>query len=248
MNKIFKRFLSTPTLLGLLLALSGAMLILGSDANITVAEPLQHKAPIWYADDRQSIPEPHEREPSLLWDGPKESFKRAGGRLIDPERLVRRVGTVFGGDHVPAAENVNSLDEVPNSSWFTNRLGLFPMSVEEIATGPGTGLGPSTAGKWVITRAKTEGVTPGFNIKDANGDNFLIKFDPLESPNIASAAGVISGLVLHAAGYSVPDDAVVYFSRDQLELGSDVKISMPDGSKRKMTEADIEEILVRVPR
>ena len=37
------------------------------------------------------------------------------------------------------AANVNALDEVPNSSWFTNRIGLGPLSPAELAAGPAHG-------------------------------------------------------------------------------------------------------------
>ena len=40
------------------------------------------------------------------------------------------------------AGNVNALDEVPDSSWFTNRLGRRPMTTEEIARGPCLGRPP----------------------------------------------------------------------------------------------------------
>ena len=36
-----------------------------------------------------------------------------------------------GGDAGPAL-NVNSVDEVPDSSWFTNRIGLGKMTIEDI--------------------------------------------------------------------------------------------------------------------
>ena len=32
--------------------------------------------------------------------------------------------------------NVNSLDEVPDSTWFTNRIGRRDMSMAEIVRGP----------------------------------------------------------------------------------------------------------------
>lgn len=46
-----------------------------------------------------------------------------------------------GGDAGPSL-NVNTLGEVPDSSWFTNRIGLGKMSLEEIVRGPGYSRGP----------------------------------------------------------------------------------------------------------
>ena len=212
-------------------------------------EPLRDAPVVWYAGDRNHLAEmPQERDPNLLWDGPRATLKRPVGRLLDPVRLVRRVGTVFGGDHVPAAADVNALDEVPNCAWFTNRIGLFPCTPEEAARGPGSAAGPDVSGPWTVTRAKSEGVTPGFNIRDAAGADFLVKFDPLGLPGIATAAAVISGLILHNAGYFVPADVIVFFRREDLRLGDGVLFTDPGGSVRPMREADLDSILARVDR
>src|SRR6188768_4287446 len=40
------------------------------------------------------------------------------------------------------AGNINTIDEVPDSSWFTNRLGVVPMSVDDVVRGPNTGPPP----------------------------------------------------------------------------------------------------------
>ena len=51
------------------------------------------------------------------------------------------------GDQTPnvRAQNVNTIDEVPDSTWFTNRLGTVPVTVDELVEGPGAGIGP---GAW----------------------------------------------------------------------------------------------------
>ena len=66
------------------------------------------------------------------------------------------------------AKNVNTVDEVPDSSWYTNRAGSRPLTPEDVAKGPDTTDGPA-AGTWTVTSSKSDGVTPGFTIKDANG-------------------------------------------------------------------------------
>ena len=43
----------------------------------------------------------------------------------------------------PRAQNVNTIDEVPDSSWFTNRIVARPMSIEEMVRGPAVGKGPA---------------------------------------------------------------------------------------------------------
>src|SRR6188474_3393899 len=34
------------------------------------------------------------------------------------------------------AQNINTIDEVPDSSWFTNRIGTKALSVDEVVRGP----------------------------------------------------------------------------------------------------------------
>ena len=54
---------------------------------------------------------------------------------------------LFGrpGDPAPdvRARNVNTIDEVPDSSWFTNRILAHPLSTAELVRGPLTGSGPA---------------------------------------------------------------------------------------------------------
>jgi hypothetical protein len=199
---------------------------------------------VWYENDRADIAEPSERDPNLARDQFHTTVVRPLRRWTSPSRLVRRVGTLFGGDHVRPAANVNALDEVPNSTWFTNRIGLFPLTPAAAALGNCVSC-PDTSGPWRIVSAKSEGVTPGFNIRDASGQTFLIKFDPAGYLGLTTGAGVISARIFWAAGYNVPQDRVVTFRREQLVLAPGVKIREA-GVKREMTEADLEAILAKV--
>lgn len=209
--------------------------------------PLSDAPIIWWEDDRNDIAMPEEREPNLRRDQFHTTLVRPARRHLKPTLLFRRIGTLFGDGEVFAeARNVNALDEVPNSTWFTNRIGLFPVTEEEIVRGPGFA-GPDLDGTWTIIRAKTEGVTPGFNIRDAKGDVYVIKFDPPGFPRLATGAGAISNRIFHAAGYNVPQDDVVAFRRENLVLGEGVKIEK-GGRKRDMTVEDLDEMLARVER
>lgn len=223
-----------------------AVLLLSMQAG--AAPPLVDAPVVWYDRDDADIRKPAERDPNLLWDGVETTVVRPVSRLFRPGRLLRRAGGVLGADLVAPARNVNCLDEVPNSSWFTNRIGLYPLTPDEAANGPCTVGPPSRDGEWVIVRAKTEGVTPGFNIRDARGETYVVKFDPPRYPGMTTAAGIISNRILHAAGYNVPEDGMVRFRREKLVLGEGVKISGEDGTKRPMTEEDMDMILARIDR
>jgi hypothetical protein len=148
---------------------------------------------------------------------------------------------------LPAA-NVNRLDEAVNSSWFTNRIGLFTMTPAEVARGPVNSTGPDTSAVWTIVKAKSEGVTPGFNIRDAQGDIYVIKFDPPGYLNSTTTAGIISNRIFFGAGYNVPGDYAVSFPRHRLVLGDGVTIQPPFEDSRPMTEADVDSLLANVTR
>ncbi len=223
-----------------------AAALLPGAAPVAARPPLEDRPVVWHEDDRRTIPEPAERDPNLLWDGVNETFGRPVARLTHPGRFLRRVGVLFGGDHVPPAVNVNTLDEVPNSSWFTNRVGFGGWTPADVARGPAGGDGSAPSPPWTVISAKTEGVTPGFNIRDARGDLYLIKFDPPGFPGMTGGANAITGRLLHAIGYNVPLDDVVRFRRADVKVGDGVRIRLADGTKRTMTEEDLDGILSRV--
>ncbi len=211
-------------------------------AGVTVAgPPLVDRPIVWHEDDRRDIPRPESRRVGLVREAMDESLWHPMDRMFDPARALRRIA---GDPKTHAAANANLLDEVPNSTWFTNRIGLFPMSPVAVARGPLTGDGPVRP--WTIVQAKTEGLTPGFNIQDAQGDTYLIKFDAPGYLGMASAAGVISGRLLFAAGYNVPEDFVVTFRRGELFLAPDVFFTPDSGPSRAMTDADVDAILAQV--
>jgi len=143
------------------------------------------------------------------------------------------------------AVNANTLGEVPDSSWFQNRHGRQRMTIQELVRGPNIGTGPSITEQWTVTEGKTEGITPGFRIRDSRGDHYVIKFDPVTNPEMATAAEVISTKFFYAMGYNVPENYLVFFRRDDLRVDKSAEISVGLGPKRRMTETDLDQLLAR---
>jgi hypothetical protein len=189
-------------------------------------------------DDRRPIAEPEEREYRLQEEYINRQLTDEIGDALDLSRQLRNLA-----GKPKQALNVDAFGEVANSSWFTNRNGLERMSLEQIARGPDAGTGPDTSDTWTVTRAKAEGVTPGFSIRDGRGENYLIKFDPRGYAELASGAEVVTTKLFHAAGYNVPENYVIYFRPGMLKLGDGVKITDEKGHKRLMTEQDLADIL-----
>jgi hypothetical protein len=148
--------------------------------------------------------------------------------------------------HPIPAQDINTLGEVPDSEWYTNRHYRTRMPLEELRRGPARGNEP--APPFLVTGAKTEGITPGFQMRDSKGRAYFVKIDPLSNPEMASAADVIGSKLFYALGYNTPENYVAYFTREQLKVAPDAKFT-PAGSKaRAMTPADIKPILDRTPR
>ncbi len=145
------------------------------------------------------------------------------------------------------ALNVNTLDEVPDSVWFTNRHGTKRMSPDELARGPNRGTGPDPKEKWLVFRGKSQGLTPGFQIKDEKGDRYVIKIDPVEVPEIASAAEIIATKIFHAIGYNVPENYIVYRRPGEIEIEPGTMVEDKFGDKVPLTRFRFDRMTRRVP-
>src|SRR5262245_6238662 len=108
------------------------------------------------------------------------------------------------------AQNINTVDEVPDSSWFTNRIGTRAFTIDEIVRGPNVGAPPDPS-RWVISRQKTSGSHPGITAKDASGDTWFLEFDPPYYPNAATAAPVMATKVFWALGYNQVESFLTTF-------------------------------------
>jgi hypothetical protein len=145
------------------------------------------------------------------------------------------------------AGNLNTIEEVPDSSWFTNRLGHRTMSAAEMTVGPNTNNGPA-AGTWTVSSSKSDGVTPGFTVKDATGDRWFLKFDPKGYPAMSTGTEVTVTKLMWALGYNVPENHIAYLRPEQLAVGATAKYTPPGGTPRAMKQGDIEKLLSKANR
>jgi hypothetical protein len=169
--------------------------------------------------DTLPIHEPEERKASLVYD-------QIYGAFSGIERAISLNRHVGG---LPPALNADPFDEVVNSTWFTNRHHVQRLSQEEIRRGPQSSQGPDTSGEVTVKSIKAEGITPGFNIEDAAGDTYILKFDPPENPEMASAAEVITTNLFWAAGYYVPENYVFYLDPSRLVFDEDLDLDALEG-------------------
>jgi hypothetical protein len=145
------------------------------------------------------------------------------------------------------ANDVNSIDEAPDSSWFTNRLGVERYTADDMRRGVSDDTGPA-AGKWTVRSGKGNGVSPGFTITDTRGRRYFVKFDPPGWDELATGAEVAVTRFYHAIGYWVPQTNIAYIRREDLVLGEGATTTGANGRKRPMRASDIDSNLARAAR
>jgi hypothetical protein len=179
-----------------------------------------------------AVPKPLSRAINEYYDFFQNTF-------FEPDKDLKK-------QHTPGpSQAVNTLGEVPDSAWYTNRN----LTIEQMVAGPGTANAPDMDKPWAVTSGKNEGVTPGLVVRDSKGRKYFLKFDPKSNPEMASATDVLGSHFFYALGYNVPENYIVYFTRSQLSIDPQKsKFKNVAGRERPMTQADIDGVLEKVPR
>ena len=141
------------------------------------------------------------------------------------------------------AINVNALDEVPDSSWFQNRLSRHALTADEVALGACAGVTLNADEPWTIDAGKANGANPGFRIRTASGDRFLLKVDEKDHPERATGADAIASRIYHAAGYWTGCDSVVYAKKENLTLLPHLHYADNSGIERPFGQRELDAIL-----
>lgn len=200
--------------------------------TVAAVSTLNGQAPKFYDDDpisrvidTQDASGVRPKSVNLVYDESRNLFGKPGDPDMDRRSL-----------------SVNTIDEVPDSNWFTNRIGSKAMTVEEVAKGPDTGNGPAP-GAWTLASGKSDGITPGFTILDTAGERWFIKFDPPAWREMASGAEVAVTKLFHALGYFVPENYIANLHRKDLILNERSRITASDGGERQLTDNDVDRLL-----
>jgi hypothetical protein len=145
------------------------------------------------------------------------------------------------------AQNVNTIDEVPDSSWFTNRIGTRALTTDEIVRGPNVGPPPDPS-RWVIYRQKSGGSKVGITAKDANGETWFLEFDPPYYPEAATASVMMATRFFWAFGYNQVETFLTTFDPQRMEIHPEATFRRPSGKRTPITRGDINELLEKVAR
>jgi hypothetical protein len=169
----------------------------------------------------------------------------------DINLFVDLATNLFGnpGDRTPdvRARNINTIDEVPDSSWFTNRILSREVSPEEAARGPLSGSGPAP-GTLTVIRPKQSGDAPGFTARDSTGETWFISFDARGYPEAATGALLVANKIFWTLGYLQVENHLAYIKTDSLAIADTATIRPASGVRRKMTRDDVDAVLGRANR
>jgi hypothetical protein len=137
--------------------------------------------PIEVVADDAPIPEPRPFEPVPEWRLSEAYLRRPLVNALDPSR-------------VSFARDVNSIDEVPRSSWFSP-------SIAELAS---DAIVPPTPPFHPLTTRDAAAHEGAIRVVDARGRFFEMWRDPKDRPEMSTGAAVIASRLVRALGYRAP--------------------------------------------
>jgi hypothetical protein len=205
---------------------------------VTAGSVVRSAAPHFYPDDP-------------IWSDDDRAFDASQVVAIEDSNGYDFVVNTFAGPgerRDVRALNVNTVDEVPDSSWFTNRIGRRDLPVADVVRGPDRA-DPVSLDGWVISGGKSTGVQPGFRMTDPAGQLYQIEVDPPSNPELASSAEIIGTAFYHAIGYHTVEVALAEIDRAALVISERATIRDPlNGRRRRLRKSDIDEVFDRAAR
>ena len=211
---------------------------LGAALAVTAGSVVWSAAPYFYPDDP-------------IWSDDDRAFDASQVVAIEDSNGYDFVLNTFAGPgerRDVRALNVNTVDEVPDSSWFTNRIGRRDLPVADVVKGPDRAERVSLDG-WVVSGGKSTGVQPGFRMTDPGGQLYQIEVDPPSNPELASSAEIIGTAFYYAIGYHTVEVALAEIDRAALVISERATIRDPlNGRRRRLRKSDIDEVFERAAR
>ncbi len=223
-----------PLLLGVVLA-----------GCATSATRFADRPVLWRDPDDLPIARPHAPPPTgIQWSGFRDAIVFPADRALTL-------------DYGEESENVNALDEVPDSSWWMDirrngdHDGAFlrprAFSAGEIERGA-FGDDPGPIPPFTIVKGKTIGSTPGLVVLDARGTRYMFKLDPPGWLGLNTSTEVVAARLAWASGWLVPAEMIVDVRADQLVLSPTARSKNARDEEVPLTATMLEELLRRTPR
>lgn len=149
------------------------------------------------------------------------------------------------------AMNVNTIDEVPDSSWFTNRPpdpGRLTVEVPDDGENRVDRTREDSANRWTITAAEGTQRLVRLNVRDTLGVGHVLTFEAPAHAERTTGATMLTVTLLGAAGYNAPTHHLIRVKRGQLAIDPIALVSDQFGHRRRMTTTDLGLLLARTAR
>ena len=146
----------------------------------------RERPPVTDARDRGPIP-----TPAFRWV-PESVY-------LSEVYLHRPIRGTLDLEPFPPAGDVNSIDEVPYSSWFEPRH----VDVGAMARGP-EGVGPPRPPFTVLGDTPRALASVGFSVIDTRGERYEMVIDPADRPEMRTGAAAIAARLAWALGFYTP--------------------------------------------
>jgi hypothetical protein len=165
--------------------------------------------------------EPTPKEPKHVSCAPRVYVSPLAWDGID-NSIFRPLARVFAVDPAGPAPNVNSMDEVPDSAWFENRIGVRDISLPEFSRGACEEKLMLTGetvedGAWLIDQGKSNGASPGFRVKLKDKGKYMLKTDA-PVPERPTAAAVIGAAAYYIAGFNTSCEQIIFIKPSSFTL------------------------------
>jgi hypothetical protein len=216
-----------------------ALLMMLSMSGCVPAVRFADRAILWRDPDDKPIPVPAPRDPPYNWMAVRDSA------FLPLDRLTKL-------DYGRHAVNVNAVDEVPDSSWWTDRRRL-PDRARPRGFNDGELVGGAFADRprprlpLTVVKGKDKGGTLGFIVKDALGQKFAIKIDPPGYVGVGTSTEVVVSRLVWAAGWNVPAESLLELRAGDLTLSPDATTSDDFGRQVPLDGDRFRKLLARAP-
>jgi hypothetical protein len=197
------------------------------------------RAILWKDPDDLPIPVPKERKQPFHWVAMRDV-------IFHP--IDRMTALDYGRESV----NVNAVDEVPDSTWWTDRTRVpgqarpRRLSPDELRRGA-FGEAPRPVLPLTVTKGKEGGANLGFIVKDALGRQFAIKIDPPGYVDLDTSTEVVVSRLAWAAGWNVPAESIVDLRPGDLLLSPKATYTSMSGHKHPLDAERWRKLLARAP-
>ena len=114
------------------------------------------------------------------------------------------------------ARDVNCLDDVPASSWYSLRLGYQNLSPAELVNGPAEIGLPEVPITLIAIKHRRH--HPCLVVRDSRGIQYLLKFAPHDLNAMFTTTSFIVNRLFWGFGYFVPEEHIFQFSRGDCKV------------------------------